>query len=282
MPTLPHLVHKPGALTLTVLGSGSIIPTKERSSSAFVLETPQIHILLDCGTGTVRRLLEYGYNLSGINHIFITHTHPDHFADVVPLLSAKLLWELFAQEMKEEPSLNEFPIDLVGPPGLEQTTRAIVDLTHKSVLDGKRVPQFKVQFTEVSTTEFTRGDLNVKTVQTEQGEDYIPPSVAYLFTQGQKRILFSGDLRRIDEAVGLGIGGVDLLVIECSFPSTMPAGGHLNPALVAQAATKLQAKKVVLTHLYDFSVQRQDLAKEVRSAFSGEVVLGHDGLKIEL
>lgn len=274
-------------MKLTILGSGNAVQTKDRSASAYLLEASGVHFLIDAGSGTVRRLLEHGYHLGGINHVLLTHTHPDHIFDVVPLLHAKFVWELYAKEMKAESPMNEFPIDLVGPQGFENVIRTMANLTEIQLLAGDPVPQFKVQFTEVSATTLQRGQgVTIQTIQTEVGEGHIPPSVAYLITEAGKRVMFTGDLRRTEEVVALansgGQKGVDLLVIDCANPTEWPPGGHLNPPFVAKAAQDIGARKVILTHLSEFVLQDEDLVKSVKSAFRGDVILAHDGLKLEI
>lgn len=277
-------------MKLTVLGSANAVPTKHRSASAYLLETNGAHLLIDCGSGTVRRLLEHEYSLGGINHVLLTHTHTDHVSDLVPLLHAKFVWELFAKAMKAESPMNEFPIDLIGPPGFENVIRTIANVTDASMLGGKRLPTFQVQFTEVTNTTLQRAEATIQTVQTEIGEENYPPSVAYLITDADKRILFTGDVRRTEEIVALAtagrqgeqIPGVDVLVIDCTGGTDMPPGGHLNPPYVAKAAQDMGARKVILTHLSEFVLQDEDLVKSVKSAYQGDVVLAHDGLKLEV
>ncbi len=277
-------------MKLTVLGSGNAVPTKHRSSSAYLLEATDLHFLIDCGSGTLRRLLEHEYHLGGINHILLTHTHPDHVSDLVPLLHAKFVWELFAKAMKAESPMNEYPIDLIGPRGFETVVRTIANVTDPSMLAGERVSTFQVQFTEVTNTALKRGAVSIQTVQTEAGEQNYPPSVAYLITDQGKRILFTGDVRRTEEIVALAtagrvgdqIPGVDVLVIDCTGGTDMPPGGHLNPPYVAQAALDMGAKKVILTHLSEFILHDEDLVQSVKSAFRGAVILARDGLKLEL
>lgn len=272
-------------MKLTVLGSGTAIPTKHRSSSAYVLETNGVHILIDCGPGTVRRLLEHGYGLDGINHIFLTHTHPDHVSDLVPLLLSKHLMAVYAEQMRTESPMNELPIDIVGPPGFGPKIEAIAQAMHWHVQHEK----FTVQFNEVANGDFTRAGLAVRTIQTEQGDEKVPPSIAYLFQQNGKRILITGDLRGVDEVIALAKSsftqegdGIDLLIIECANPTDMPRGTHLNPPLVARAATEMNARKVIITHVYDFIVELEDPAQAVKSAYRGDVQLAHDGLKLEV
>ena len=65
-------------MKLTVLGSGSAMPTVERYHSAQLLEMRNKQFLIDCGEGTQNRLIENGIRTTRLNHIFISHLHGDH------------------------------------------------------------------------------------------------------------------------------------------------------------------------------------------------------------
>ncbi len=58
-------------MKLTILGSGTLLPTKERLPSSFLLETKESKILLDCGHGAIARLVELGYDPREIDGVFI-------------------------------------------------------------------------------------------------------------------------------------------------------------------------------------------------------------------
>ena len=45
-------------MKLTILGSGSCIPTIERGSSANYLKIGKIKALVDCGSGTMRQIIK--------------------------------------------------------------------------------------------------------------------------------------------------------------------------------------------------------------------------------
>lgn len=76
------------ALTLTILGSSSALPTSDRFTSAHILNVYEHLFLIDCGEGTQIRLRQNKIRFSKINHIFISHLHGDHYFGIYGLLSS--------------------------------------------------------------------------------------------------------------------------------------------------------------------------------------------------
>ena len=75
-------------LKVTILGSGTCVPSLERSSCSVLLETGNQKMVVDIGPGTMRRLLRADISISQLSHIFLSHFHPDHSAELVPFLFA--------------------------------------------------------------------------------------------------------------------------------------------------------------------------------------------------
>jgi len=76
------------AITLTILGSSSALPTSERFTSAHVLNVHEHLFLIDCGEGTQIRFRQLKQHFNKLNHIFISHLHGDHFFGIFGLLSS--------------------------------------------------------------------------------------------------------------------------------------------------------------------------------------------------
>lgn len=72
---------------LTILGSGSAVPTFHRNSAAQVLNVLERYFLIDCAEGTQHRLRRFHIPYNKINHIFISHLHGDHYFGLIGLLS---------------------------------------------------------------------------------------------------------------------------------------------------------------------------------------------------
>ena len=73
---------------LTILGSGTCVPSLERNACALLLRTGGANLLFDCGPGVMRRLLEAGVSIFDVSVIFLSHFHPDHSGELVSFLFA--------------------------------------------------------------------------------------------------------------------------------------------------------------------------------------------------
>jgi ribonuclease Z len=72
---------------LIILGNSSASPTVDRHHTAQYFQFGADRILIDCGEGTQKRLLEEGVAYNKIDHIFISHLHGDHYLGLVGLLN---------------------------------------------------------------------------------------------------------------------------------------------------------------------------------------------------
>ena len=72
---------------LTILGSGSALPTSLRNTTAQVLNVLERFFLIDCGEGCQLQLRKLSFSLLNINRIFISHMHGDHYFGLFGLLS---------------------------------------------------------------------------------------------------------------------------------------------------------------------------------------------------
>jgi len=73
---------------LTILGSGSAMPTPERFSSAHVLNVHGHLYLIDCGEGAQIAMKKYNIKMNKIEAIFISHLHGDHYFGLIGLLNS--------------------------------------------------------------------------------------------------------------------------------------------------------------------------------------------------
>ena len=71
---------------ITLLGTGGMLPLKDRFLTSFYFEHNGKALLIDCGEGTQVAFAQHGLKLSRIEAIFITHLHADHVTGLPGLL----------------------------------------------------------------------------------------------------------------------------------------------------------------------------------------------------
>src|ERR1700716_422615 len=77
-------------MRLTVLGGGGAWAEAGQACSGYLIEHDVFRLLVDLGYATVPRLLER-VTADQVDAVFISHGHPDHCADLNPLLRARAM-----------------------------------------------------------------------------------------------------------------------------------------------------------------------------------------------
>lgn len=103
-------------MKLTILGSFSATPHKDKAPTAQLLEIKGHRFLIDCGEGTQVRLRQHKIKFSHIKHIFISHLHGDHFYGLPGLIST---FRLLGRET---------PLHIYGPKGIKEAILLLLKL----------------------------------------------------------------------------------------------------------------------------------------------------------
>ena len=250
------------AMKITILGSGTGVPRKERAAPGYFIEAGEQRALLDSGSGTLRRLAEIGGDYRTLNAIFYTHTHPDHIADFVPLLFA----------LKYTPDfVREKPLLVYGPVGMKAFYQKAIRLFGNWLAE---LP-FEMPILELTDNDLTWEHLNVHSAMMNHSEG------ALGFRFGDKKghsFVFSGDTDVTPNLPELA-RETDLLLLECSFPDDQKVAGHLTPTEAGVLAEEARAKRLILTHFYP-PCDDSDSLSVVKHYFSGEARLAQDGMVV--
>jgi ribonuclease BN (tRNA processing enzyme) len=246
-------------MRLTVLGSGTCVPSVERNAPGYHLEIGGTQVLVDCGSGTVRQLEQAGRSCRDISFVFISHTHPDHVADLLPLLHALVSSPGYVREMD---------LVIVGPSGMGYYYDHFVSPLIREP------DSFKIEVREMErAVDF--GDFHVASFKTVHSYN----SIAYRFARGEKSIVVTGDCDFHEDIVSLS-RGADLLVIDCSYPDALKVPGHLTPAECGMVANKAGVKKVILSHIYPTKYPDGVRLEEFRAVCDGEVEMAYDLMEV--
>lgn len=249
-------------MRLHILGSGTCVPNIRRGSSGYALELSKSTILLDCGNGTTWKLGRVGIDYLNVDHIFITHFHPDHTADIIPFL--------FATKYPHPTRFREKPLVIWGPKGFIDLYSCLKTAYHDWIApDLLTVKEVNEEPVILEDFVLTASD----TLHTEN-------SIAYRIESNGKSLVYSGDTGYTEKLVELA-KEADLLLIECSFPDELKFYAHLTPTEVGKIANASQAKKIILTHLYS-DCDEIDVISQVKNHVDVDVILAEDLMEIEI
>ncbi len=248
-------------MRLIVLGSGTCVPSLKRNAPGYYLEAGETRLLVDCGSGTLLQLERCSRSYKYIDAVFITHLHPDHFSDLMPLIHALLYTPGFKR--KKDLIIN-------GPIGL----RRYYDLAIASIIGKPEGFSIVVQEIEDSLVLEPFVVTAMRTVHSES-------SVAYRFEEGGRSLVYTGDAAYDEGLIDIS-RGADILVIDASFPESMKVKNHLTIRECGLVAEKAGVKKLILSHLYPVDVSDQERLNECREVFTGDVSLAHDLMQIDM
>jgi ribonuclease BN (tRNA processing enzyme) len=248
-------------MQITILGSGTCVPSLRRSACSVLIQIDKAMLLFDSGPGTMRRLLEAGVTIDQISYIFYSHLHPDHSAELVPFLFATKYPESYKRRR---------PFTIVAAKGFGDFYEKLrlayghwielaPGLMHIAQLDNK------------DRDHLDCGDFDVDSLPM----DHTETSLGFRITDpsGQS-VVYSGDTDACENLVTLA-RDVDVLICESALPDELKAPGHLTPSLAGRIASRAGVRKLVLTHFYP-ECDAVDVAEQCRKTYQGPLVLAED------
>ncbi len=252
-------------IALTVLGSGTVAPTPERTSPAHWVEAGDARILFDCGAGTLHRAASFDVAWHTATHVALTHFHPDHWAELPAFLFA-LRWGI-------EPSRQD-PLVLFGPVGLSARLASLAAAFGEWITE----PEFPLEVVELEagTAREIASDVVLETCKTPHTDE----SMAYAVRHAGRRLVYTGDT---GESAKLAewAADCDLMLCECSLPEERAVPLHLTPRQAGALARKGRARLLVLTHMYPV-FGTTDPTSVAREEFAGEIVAATDGSRFTI
>ncbi len=251
-------------MILTVLGSGTVVPDGNRNSAGYFIETPDVRLMMDCGAGSVHALARYGLPWERMTHLYISHFHVNHVGELASLFFAL---KHGLRDKRDE------PLTVVGPRGLDKVMGGLKQAFGDDLFE----PKFPVNVRMLNPgeqIELDGGRLAVtKTPHTDE-------SLAVRIESRGRQICYTGDTDFSLEVASF-FSGASLMISECSFREPREGVPHVSVGGVARMAAHAGVERLMVTHFY-FKFEDAELKRELESGFSGEVIIGRDGLRIEI
>jgi ribonuclease BN (tRNA processing enzyme) len=258
--------HAP-TIQLTVLGSGTCVPSLTRSACALLMSVGASHLLFDIGPGSMRRLLEAGLCVQALSHVCISHFHPDHTGELAPLI--------FANKYPDAARRRK-PLTLIGGPGFQDFMKRLEGVYGHWIQLETGLLEVVEAFPEKRFS-YTAEGWRLETLPVRHN----PESVAYrLSVDGGPAVVYSGDTDYSENLVELA-RDADLLICEAARPDEHPVAGHLTPSMAGRMATEAGARQLMLTHFYP-DCEGVDLSAQCRRTYTGPVILAQDLMRLEV
>lgn len=276
---------------LILLGTaGGPRPRPAPSAASQVIVVNGMAYLVDCGDGVARQLTAAGIPVSWLRHIFITHQHSDHNADL-----GNLIWLSWAEL--------PVPVHAWGPPPLEKMWQSFLELNDfdisTRIADEGRPPLAPLlRPREITKAGLVMQDDNVRVTAAVVPHPPIAHAFAYRFDTADRSIVISGDTARSNALIALATGA-DVLVHEVLWvPAVDRIAGSLPRAAtlkkhiidshtsaedVGRVAQAAGVKTLVLSHFVpagDPTVTDQMWLDAARTHFRGTIVIGKDLMEI--
>jgi ribonuclease Z len=269
---------------IVMLGTGTPIPDPDRMGPSVAIVVDSVPYIFDAGTGVVRRAVAAaregvaGFAMPNLQRVFLTHLHSDHTLGL-----ADLLFTPWIQG-------RTVPLEVYGPPGTQRLVNGIIDGNDEDIHE--RLAQSggpSANGWKANVHEITAGGVYRDSRVTIRA--FAVPHSAWKYAFGyrvetpDRTIVISGDTR-VSPAVAAACNGCDVLIHEVysdsGFKMIPPvrqlyhAQAHTSATQLGTIATNAKAKLLILTHILFFGASEAQLLSEVRSTFTGNVVLPHD------
>ena len=280
-------------MELIVIGSGPAYTDRAGSAaSSYLLRAGDAALLLDLGQGAFPNLAST-LEPSLLAAVVVSHLHPDHFIDLIPLRHY-LRYEF-------DPPRR---VRVVGPAGLADRLDALhgrlgfaaISLDVAPLEPGlQRIGPFTVEARRVAHTDESyalrvsvadsvapgvAADSAVGSAPGAPGA--VPGAVPGAATGAAPGRVYSGDCGRADDLVLLIRPGDTLLCAASFGAGTVPHGAeHLTAADAARAAAAGHAARLLLTHI-QMGFDRGEALAAAQAAFAGSVQLITEGDRFEV
>jgi len=251
-------------LELVVLGSSAAAPAPGDACSGYLVRHGATRVLLDCGSGTLSRLLQEGETLENLTAVVISHFHPDHYLDLVTMRYALRYGS--AQPAR--------PLLLVPPYG-----RHFLAVLGDALRCNTAFFDDAFAIVEYEPASACRiGDLTLSFCRTTHDQPTWAVGVA---TPDGIRLVYSGDTRPCPELESFA-RDAHLFLCESTYPADtgeVPADNHLTSTEAGGTARRAGVGRLMLTHFWP-TFPRDQFAREAESAYGAPVTLASAGMKV--
>jgi len=278
-----------------------MVPTKDRNTSAILLNYKSENILIDCGEGTQRQLRKAKISPTKITKILITHWHGDHVLGLPGLLETlakseygktleiygpkgtknriKEFYDIFVSRFSKI-KLKVIDISKNGTfLDNKEFTLSAQKLDHSSICYGysfQEKDKRKINLKYTKKFGLTKSPILGKLQQgktiTYQGKK-ITPDKGTILIPG-KKVTFLIDAKKTKEMTTLAKNS-DILISEATYKTEekdlASKRKHMTSKHAAEIAKASKSKKLILTHFSQRYKNTKELEKQAKKIFKNTI-----------
>lgn len=242
-------------MRLTVLGSSASCAGPGQACAGHYLEAGGARVLFDCGNGVLSNLGRIE-NPTSLDAVFLTHSHPDHFADIYCLQSM----------VRYAPQGPVAPIPLYVAGSLFERMQCLL-----SERGAREFAEAFVAMPLVDGEAIHIGDLRVTPFEMV----HTTPTFALRADEDGTCLCYTSDTSP-GEHVVRAAAGVDLLIAEATLPEEYAsAAPHLTAAEAGRLAREAGARALTLVHVWPTN-DRHAMARIASEAYGGQVIVAQE------
>ena len=280
---LPDIGFTDHFMRVSLLGTGSPRMHPEKSGPAVLVEAGGSFLIFDAGRGVVLRLTQLNIPITEINSVFLTHLHADHIFALDDLWLTGWIYQ------------RPIPLSIYGPEGTEAFVQGLRQAFSYDVSIRNRYSGLDKDLAQLIVHEITPGMVysknGVRVTAFTVSHAPVHPAYGYKVDFGNRSIVISGDTTYSENLVEHS-RGVDLLIHEifAAHPDWVEKNPrlqkieryHTNPAQLVQVLHEAGPKLTVLTHMILVGIRENDLIQNLRSEYSGRIILGKDLMRLNV
>ena len=255
--TLPHVKF---------FGTSAAVPSTNRGFACIGLfdQSRDDLTLLDCGDGSIRRLLENKVDVLSISNILISHCHSDHLSGLTQIIETMGI------------RLRTTTLNVYGPRGLAEYFFLVQKITNVAANR-----KFEIKVNEVERGQrFHVSGCSVEPFMME----HTVPALGYRVVGKDFTLAYTGDTEPCTGSRELA-KNVDLLIHEATFlerdVDRARRSKHSTAKEAAATASYASARKLVLTHVNEAHETEEEMLNEALGIYPG-VLVARDGLELQL
>lgn len=252
---------------ITILGSAAGIPTLKRFNQSVYVKSEFGSFLLDAGDAAAGLCVKKGININDLNSLFVSHMHPDHIGGLAMLI----------QTMQITGRKEPFKIFLPGE-GVS-IIRQYLDALYLF----KEVLPFTLEFRRnlasgniyhgKGMSVFSHSNRHLKTFRQVKNCANKCQSYSFKLNIGTKTLIYSGDIKLLDELSPLLDNNADAMILEWAHCMRYEKVALFNN----------KVKTLIITHIHpQFDNKGGELKSHIKKHFAGNVIIAHDMLDITI